>query len=403
MSAELRPVIGEHRVVALPGPRSASRELPGTPFDEPAFAEFCETAFEPLTRSDQRTWAQVYLRGLLTTPGRKTPARISRHVLGRSAVAQLQQFVNQSPWDHAAVRGRLAGLVEETLPVQAWAVDVAAFEKTGDCSVGVARQYSVADERMLNCQLAVTVALTTEQGSLPVNWRLLLPASWDADADRRDCAHLPVDVRHEPLWESVLAVVDKLAVDWNLSPAPVVLDWRQHSDDDLEHLASGLDERGHEYLIAIHGSTGLPGGDPARAARRHSARDVVRTAFLRARRMTVTWMDARTGRLRRSQFVAGGLPAGTAVRQILAEWPAGREEPRAFWLTNIGPRRMAQLAALAGAPARAREAIAEMGDRLGLRDFEGRSFRGWHHHVTLASAAYAVSTLCVPEANSDAA
>jgi SRSO17 transposase len=72
---------------------------------------------------------------------------------------------------------------------------------------------------------------------------------------------------------------------------------------------------------------------------------------------------------------------------LLADWPYGRPQPRAYWLTNLPVRRLAELVLLARLRRFAGEALGRMHEEFGLGDFEGRSFRGWHHHVTLASAA----------------
>lgn len=117
-----------------------------------ALSEYCDVLFASLARSDQRRWAEIYIRGLLATPGRKSLASISERMLGRRAIQPLQQFVNQSNWDHAAVRAHLGALTAATIRPCAWAIEEAAFPKNGANSVGVARQFAHAAGRTLNCQ-----------------------------------------------------------------------------------------------------------------------------------------------------------------------------------------------------------------------------------------------------------
>ena len=104
-------------------------------------ADFCEQALGSLSRSDQRRWGELYVRGLVTVPGRKTIRRISALAGGVAADQSLQQFVNQSPWEWAPVRAELAHLLAGSAPVEAWIAAEVAFPKNGESSVGVCQQY----------------------------------------------------------------------------------------------------------------------------------------------------------------------------------------------------------------------------------------------------------------------
>jgi hypothetical protein len=370
-------------------------------------AEYCRDLFSELPRSDQRAWAEVYVRGLLTVPGRKTPARISEHIVGKPAVAQLQQFVNQSPWDHLQVLGRFAGACAASLPVRAWALDTVAFPKTGKCSVGVSRQYSAADGKVLNCQLGMAASLVGDGCAVPVDWQLMLPAEWDQDAKRRTCAHVPSQARHLPGWQYGLQLVDELLVDWALSPRPVLVDWRRFPDEGLDDLLRGFEERGLGYLVRIDSSTGIrsavgrpPGG------RLSTAYDLGRQAQGRTKHTTVAWREGDPPRLRQTQFLSclasessGGPRSLRQPRWLLMEWPAGRDRPRNYWFTNLDTRQPAGVVGLAKLGGSSRSALGQMLRTAGLQDFEGRSFRGWHHHVTLASVAFGFGLLAMARAD----
>jgi hypothetical protein len=369
-------------------------------------AEYCAYLFSPFARSDQRRWGEVYVRGLLDASGRKTPARISEHVLGRRASQSLQQFVSQSPWECADVRRRLAEQMLLAADLEAWVVDEVVFPKNGSHSVGVARQYVPTEGRTCNCQLALAVSLTTEEGSVPVNWRLLMPPLWDDDERRRGAARVPQAERHRPRWRHVLDSLDEMVQDWDLKPAPVLADWRH--EPDVLPLLEGLEARGLGYLIQISGGAPLLATPSGNGPVMHlaAACDLMHTAGRRSARVTLAWREGVESRTRQSQVLAVQVPAGPGgpaarqaerrfrrPRQLLVEWPAGRPQPRAYWVTNLGSRRLPDLVSTAKLSWRSRYDLGRLREECGLADFEGRSFRGWHHHVTLASAAHGYQVL----------
>ncbi|UWE09222.1 IS701 family transposase [Actinacidiphila bryophytorum] len=377
-------------------------------------SEYCARLFSQFTRSDQRRWGEVYIRGLLDADGRKTPARISEHVLGHKAPQQLQQFVSQSPWDYSFVRRHLAEWVASAMPPAVWSVDEVMFPKNGTHSAGVGRQFVSSEGRTVNCQLALAASLVSEAGSVPVNWRLLMPPHWDADPALRSAARIPETEQYRPRWQHVLAAVDEMARDWALAPAPVLVSWKYEAQ--VGRLLGGLEARGLPYLVEIGPGTPVTGRSPrprGRVASAVSGQEVPCTAAelaLAARhhsgRATLAWREGVESYVRSSQFMAAQVPhAGDAMtseghvrrlvrpRQLLMEWPEGTTEPSSYWLTNLGSRRMPELVSAAKLRWRSRYDLARLREECGLLDFEGRSFRGWHHHVTLASAAHGFRVL----------
>ncbi|WP_328537686.1 IS701 family transposase [Streptomyces sp. NBC_00344] len=379
---------------------SKARRETATP-DPNGLSTYCRGLFSVLPRSDQRRWGEVYLRGLLDAPGRKTPTCISEHVLGRPAVQQLQQFIGQSPWECGPVRRYVAGRFSELRMPEAWSVDEAVIAKNGDRSVGVARQFAPSRQRTVNCQVAVAVSLVGGGVSLPVSWRLMLPQRWDSDERLRRQAHVPEQERSRPRWQYVLEALDEMLDEWELDPAPVLADWRH--DTDPEPLLLGLEARGLGYLIDVSDRLGvtLPG-------RRHGTLgELARYAARGGERTPLAWQDAATGRMRRSQFLtvpvhlgAGpGSPGPSAERfrsqqrHLVVDWPFGRPAPRSYHLTNLSPRRLGETASLIRLRGLSRDSLGGMQELYGLGDFEGRSFRGWHHHATLVTAAFGFRTL----------
>jgi SRSO17 transposase len=385
---------------------------------------FAEDLFQSIPRKDQRRWGQTYLRGLLLDGRRKSiqpmAARLTRGDPQADAYAleqALQQFVNQSPWDPAAVRRRLAERMTTAIGPAAWVIDDTAFPKFGRWSVGVTPQYCGALGKVANCQVGVSVHAVTDQASCPIDWRLFLPESWDADAERRRKAHVPADQRHRPKWQLALELLDELTA-WDLQ-APVILADAAYGE--VNQFRLGLEQRELAYVVQVPATISAypeqvapqtlpyPGrGQPSKPRYRQprcSLRQLVLAAGEQAAR-TVAWREGADGEPLVSRFVALRVrPAGVQlrraargqelpVRHLLAEWPAGEPEPVKYWLASLPEATsLQQLVGLAKLRWRVEHDYRELKDALGLDHFEGRSWQGWHHHVTLVSVAHAFVTL----------
>ena len=368
------------------------------------FREFCDDIFGTLYRSDQRRVGETYLRGLLDCPGRKSIRRMASTTLGQHSEQSLQQFVNQSPWDHEPIRQRVMNRLIQSLRPTAWVFEEVAFPKHGRYSAAVDRQYVRSMEKVCNCQLAVVVTLTSDQYSVPVNWRLTVPESWGQDAERRARARVPEHERPRPYWNYQIEMLDDMALDWGMPAAPIIVDVRQQAN--VEGLLSALESRGLPYLAQVSGSlhvryerhTGAAPVGSRVPPWQGTVGDLVRRMDNTAR-MTISWVGTDDGLTRRSQFfqvpvrLPSNCPPGTqpAERQLIAEWPLTKPQPRGYWITNTD-RPLADLVPLSRLRQRVAARIEEFAERFGLRDYEGRTFAGWHHHVTLATAAY---TFCV--------
>jgi SRSO17 transposase len=360
-------------------------------------SRYCGDLFASFSRSDQRRWGEVYLRGLIGVSGRRSIRRISEQVVGWRADQCLQQFLNQSPWEWEPVRARLAQQVDAALRPKAWVVEEVVFPKCGASSVGVEKQYAQSMGRVLNCQLGLSVFLAGDDGSCPVNWRLLLPRSWDEDTARRAGAHLPERERHRSRWVHLLHAIDEMAADWDVIPAPVVVD--AHHVPQVEPLLAGLEKRGLSYLVRVADGTPVA-ASAAAPARNRTVGDVVAQSAGRTE-VTVTWPGGAHGQPIRSRFVVAllpppagpvefGQPARGPARQrrVLADWSPSRRRAKAVWLTNLNVSRLADLLGMIRLRRQTGDELARLDEHSGLRHFEGRSFRGWHHHVTLVSAAH---------------
>ena len=376
---------------------------------------FAAEMFEPMERSDQRRWGEVYLRGLMLEGKRKSIEPMADR-LSDGDEQCLQQFVNQSPWDWVAVRERLARRMQTAIEPEAWIVDDTGFPKFGRWSVGVTRQYCGALGKVANCQVGVSINAATDEASCPLDWRLFIPEEWDSDAERRAKARVPDDVHHEPKWQLALSMIDELRA-WELSP-PVILADAGYGE--ITEFRQGLEERELSYVVQVQGATSAfceqerpevsayagTGRPPqSRYRGKPSSLKALALAAGAKRARHVSWREGTRGKLR-SRFLALRVrPANVKLRRaadggelplrwLIAEWPPGAPEPVKYWLSNLPAdtplKRLVQLAKLRW---RIEHDYRELKDALGLDHFEGRGYRGWHHHTTLVSTAHAFLTL----------
>jgi SRSO17 transposase len=383
--------------------------------------EFAEEVFASMARKDQRRWGEVYLRGLMLDGRRKSVEPMAARLPDGDEQC-LQQFVNQSPWDPVAVRRALARKMSCELSPDAWVIDDTGFPKFGKMSVGVARQYSGALGKVGNCQIGVSVNACSDAASCPLDWRLFIPTEWDQDSEfnraRRAKARLPEDAHHVAKWRLALEMIDELR-GWGIEP-PVILGDGAYGD--ITEFRSGLDDRDLEYVLDVKAGTSAFGEDaqrerpdyrgrgrpPAARYRRDpsSLRDLALAAGKQTA-VTVTWREGTRGKMS-SRFLALRVrPANIElrhaahkadedlpVRWLICEWPAKADEPTKYWLSNLpADTPLKRLVRLGKLRWRIEHDYRELKDALGLDHFEGRTYRGWNHHVTLVSTAHAFLTL----------
>jgi len=382
--------------------------------------EFAAEVFAPLVRSDQRGKGVTYLRGLLLDGRRKSMQPMAERL--RVDHQGLQQFVSSSTWPVAEVRKRLARRAVEVISPDAWVVDDTGFPKFGTASPGVARQYSGTLGKVANCQIGVSVHAVTDAASCPLTWRLFLPAGWD-DAEvaneqaaaairvRRARAGIPDDVRHRPKWRLALDMLAELA-DWGLVPPVVVADAGYGNNAAFR---AGIAALGSCYVVQVEGDlTAHPAeataelktysgrGPHSRLRYRTKAVGLREHALAAGHDATValTWRDGSRGPLT-SRFLAirvrpaGRRPTGRLAADgslpaawLLAEWPPEVSEPTDYWLAELPETiPLPELVRLAKIRWRIEHDYRELKAGLGLDHFEGRTWSGWHRHVTLVSAA----------------
>jgi len=370
-------------------------------------------------RKERRAHAEEYVRGLLMDGERKSIEPMADR-LPDGDVQALQQFVNQSPWSTQEVRASLARKVErEFVPEAYWVVDEVSFPKQGEHSVGVARQYCGALGKTANCQVAVTLDLGTEESSTPLDWALYLPEKWVNDPVRRKKAGVPEEITFKTKSELALDLIDEV-IGWGLQVRPVLAD--SLYGDGFE-FRQGLRNRGADYVVQVSGDLMAwtedphPPEPPMKRGGKSPRKRFYAKDFPPARNLCqiakdlpsrswkkVIWREGTKGPLvsrfaRVIVWAANGLVQGKTMEvpseELLIEWPEGKKEPWKYWLSSFPPQRTSLRALVRRAKGRFRieQDYEEMKGEVGLDHFEGRSWQGWHHHVTLVTLAYAFLTL----------
>jgi SRSO17 transposase len=397
----------------------------------PRLVGFAAEMLAGVPRSDQRAKGELYVRGLLTDGARKSMQPMAQR-LGVDHQG-LQQFVTSSTWDFDLVRANVARWAVAAIDPAVYVVDDSGFPKDGTASPCVARQYSGTLGKTGNCQIGVSVQLATDRASLAANWRLFCPGSWDdttigdpaaaqAVRQRRTRAGIPEEVRHREKWRLALDMLDQMT-EWGLPKLPVAGD---SGYGDATEFRLALEERGFDYVLEVDPTAGAYPHDavpvvavyqgrgrppaPGYPDKPVSLRALVLAAGRSALRQ-VTWRHgtkktaANPTAVMRSRFLAlrvrpanrniprhgdGSLPEAW----LIAEWPPGEPEPVKYWLSNMAAdtplKTMVRLGKIRW---RIEHDYRELKTGLGLDHFEGRSFTGWHRHVTLVVLAQAFCTL----------
>ncbi|MEV3990426.1 transposase [Streptomyces sp. NPDC049837] len=379
--------------------------------------ELTRRLFHGLPRADQRRWAGAYMTGLLSTPGKKSVRNMGWSVCASYTASQsLHQVVNESTWSWTDVRRELTAWCHERTEVRGWALERVMMPKRGHYSAGVHRRFDATAGRTLGCQLGLGLFLLTGSGAaVPVDWRLYLPDEWLDDASLRRRARIPDTVRAG----SPGGLMVDLAATTAGPGAPLVAD--AETVGEAAELIEGFDALGVDWAVSVPATTPVFAA-PQPAARRPG----------QAPCGTVVSAGGLAGQMRDS---ARGLGAGPAVSgpavssapavsgpsvsgaphspgvlpvhvyaahavgplRLVASWAPGKRAPERVWLTTLHGERLTGAAALFTRRVVGAEALEGLDD-CGMRDFEGRSYPGWHRHMSLVSAAYAHRMLDASEA-----
>jgi SRSO17 transposase len=362
-------------------------------------------------------WASVYLQGLLLDGERKSIEPLSRRVTlpdgldVKDPEQALQQFVNQSPWHEHTVLQRYRSVLARTFasPEGIFLFDDVSYPKQGNHSVGVQRQYCGALGKKANCQVAVSVHYVSPWGHYPLDLRLYLPDSWLQDDARLDQAGVPQDQRRaltKP--EIALELLDRVRAE-GLPGWAVVADAGYGVSGDFR---DGLAARGLSYLVGVtedfvvfteQPRWQLPawsgrGRRPTRLQLVEGSPRPVALAELakRVKLRRVTWREGTKGKLSGrfawlrvwpGQGWRTGDCAGEGPIWLLIEEQADGKIKYAFSNLPEGTR-LKKAVRLWKSRWPVEQGYQQMKEELGLDHFEGRSWRGFHHHAALVMLAY---------------
>lgn len=358
-------------------------------------SEFVDCLFAHLPRADQRSRSREYLTGLLVTPGKKSLRRMATAVSDSPHTSQaLQQFVNVSPWDWRPARYALADWVERRCTTATWSLGISVIPKRGDRSAGVHRRFVADADRSVNCQLGIGLFLGSADICVPVDWRLVLPGQWQSDDSLREAARISEDEVTPPEGACALDLVRAQARTPGRRAAPLVVDLTEIPHD--MSLLPGLAALGLGFVARISGDTALYplAGQRGPVPVSRLLRGASPVPGLGAG--VVAGSDGRSHSQVRTCGVR--LTHGTAEARrrpcgVIVEQPLGEHRFPQYFVTDLTHHRPSDILALARTVDLTRATMRDLREHGGLLDFEGRSYPGWHHHMTLVSAAYAFRRL----------
>lgn len=387
---------------------------------ETRFVGYVEELSRALGHADRSRPFADYCAGLLLPGERKSVEPIAALVSPSRVSAEHQSllhFVGQASWSDEAVLSKvrdlvLPAIVEQGGPIEAWIVDDTGFAKKGAHSVGVARQYCGRLGKTDNCQIAVSLSVANHAASLPLAFRLYLPQEWVDDDARREKAHVPKEATFTSKPQIALEqIAAALAAG---VPRGVVLADAAYGYSGA--FREGLTRMGLAYAVGVqsHVTVWPPGLEPLPAKawsgrgrrperlRRDAQHRPVSVKELALSLPASAWRDIawREGSndALSSRFAAVRLRSASEdfkrrepndMEWLLVEWPKGEAEPAKYWFSTLSDDTLLEtLVDITKLRWRIERDYQELKSELGLAHYEGRGWRGFHHHATLCIAAY---------------
>jgi SRSO17 transposase len=380
-------------------------------------SQFLDEMITGMGRPERRSAMAHYITGLLLDGERKSvqpmAARLSANAADADAMRQrLQDCVGVSPWSDQELMRRLAAKLERELPnIEAFVVDDTGFAKKGDYSVGVTRQYSGTLGRTDNCQVAVSLHLASTKGSGCIAMRLYLPEKdWASDLERRAAAGVPREIQFQTKWQIALEQLD-VALAAGVRRHPMLAD---AGYGEATEFRSGLEERGMHYVVGVSGvptiwrpcveprvpdapktgrSPSRPKAEEAPVCLSDFARELSAKQF-----RSVSWREGSKGRMKGRFYAVRIYSAERRTKKerpqlkpiwLIIEDTGEEKRPFKFYFSNLPESTsLKRLVALIKLRWRVERDYQELKGEIGLDHFEGRSWRGFHHHATLCAVAH---------------
>jgi len=387
---------------------------------ETRFTAYVDGLVSVIGHADRAGPLEDYCMGLLLPAERKSVEPMAAMTAPDRTAAQHQKllhFVGQAPWSDEALLAKVRETVLPSLdrhgPIEAWIIDDTGFPKKGRHSVGVARQYCGQLGKQDNCQVAVSLSIANHHASLPIAYRLYLPQDWAQDRARRAKVGVPDEITFKTKLEIALEQV-RWACEAGIPRGTVLMDPAYGADAGLRTTLSDL---GLTYVAGILSRTTVwaPGTGPlppkpyvrglGRPTKRLQRDKTIRPVMAKdlafslpaSAWKTITWREGANAPLK-SRYAR--LRIRIARRDfersepwpeewLLIEWPKGEAEPTKYWLSNL-PADISfhSLVDIAKLRWRIERDYLELKQEVGLGHFEGRGWRGFHHHASLCIAAY---------------
>lgn len=331
------------------------------------FAAYLEGLGQAAGHADRIEPLKWYCKGLLLPGDRKSVEPMAARLAPdnvRRMHQSLHHLVADAPWNDDALLGEVHDAIVPAMQKQdavvAWIVDDTGFPKKGRHSVGVARQYCGQIGKQENCQVAVSLSVSTWNASLPIAYRLYLPEEWAKDTERRKETGVPQEIQFQTKPQIALDQIQH-AVKVEVARGVVLADAGYGVDGQFR---AGLTKLGLHYVVGVQssmtawgpGEEPLPAkpwkgqGRPPKLLRRDSQHQPVSvrqlaTALPSSAWKNVTWREGTEQKLR-SRFAAVRVrPAGRdyeraephAEEWLLIEWPRGEADPSKYWVSTLPP------------------------------------------------------------------
>jgi SRSO17 transposase len=381
---------------------------------EARFAVYVDALGSVIGHADRSGPLRDYCTGLILPGERKSVEPMAARTAPARVSAQHQSllhFVGAGGWSDEKVLAKVSELVVPAItqhgPIEVWIIDDTGFPKKGRHSVGVKPQYCGQLGKEANCQVAVSLSIANHFASLPIGYRLYLPNEWAEDRARRERAGVPADIRFKTKQQIALELIQRAHASGH--PLGVLLMDLDYGRD--SRLRASISALGQSYVVGIQPNVLMwaPGTGPKRpdkalnnTGRRDepdliSAKEVVRALpkqawrTIRWREGSADWLSSRFARVRVRVGYNGAIPGQLAEEWLLIEWPEGETalSKCKYWLATLpADISFSRLVDIAKMRWRIERDYHDLKQEVGLGHYEGRGWRGFHHHATLCIAAY---------------
>jgi SRSO17 transposase len=341
----------------------------------------------------------VYAFGLLTEGERKSMEPIAArmcecpddHREMQHAHDRMINLISRAEWRDEPVRAEAVAYALEAVrargeKIEVSIIDDTGFLKQGKHSPGVHRQYTGSAGKTANCQVAVSLTVASRSTHVPVDMELYLPQAWTDDRARCRAAKIPDDIGYRPKWQMALLMLERA----KSRGIPLGVALADSAYGNVGEFRAGLLLLGLSYAVGIRSTTTVTPLDSSGRARDSIKVSDLATQLPKKVFRKVTWREG-SARALCSRFARRRVRVGDVEQELIIEWPEGEPQPTDFSLVALSgcPLSTKQMVRILKQRWRTERVYEDMKGELGLDHFEGRSWRGWNHHVTLALCCYA--------------